>query len=103
MIFFFSRRRRHTTCALVTGVQTCALPIFAGRLPSAQSGAAGAGRAGAGYAGAVWHGRGARPMMRPIMRMAWPFLLLGIAVIAAAAQLDELGRASGRARGGQYV
>src|SRR3546814_8583328 len=27
MIFFFSSRRRHTRCALVTGVQTCALPI----------------------------------------------------------------------------
>src|SRR3546814_10885845 len=27
MIFFFSSRRRHTSCALVTGVQTCALPI----------------------------------------------------------------------------
>src|SRR3546814_3544941 len=25
--FFFSSRRRHTSCALVTGVQTCALPI----------------------------------------------------------------------------
>src|SRR3546814_1057742 len=25
--FFFSSRRRHTGCALVTGVQTCALPI----------------------------------------------------------------------------
>src|SRR3546814_3498174 len=25
--FFFSCRRRHTRCALVTGVQTCALPI----------------------------------------------------------------------------
>src|SRR3546814_19675072 len=36
MIFFFSSRRRHTRCALVTGVQTCALPIapaasFSGR------------------------------------------------------------------------
>src|SRR3546814_3664190 len=29
MFFFFSSRRRHTICALVTGVQTCALPIFA--------------------------------------------------------------------------
>src|SRR3546814_10311803 len=29
-IFFFSSRRRHTRCALVTGVQTCALPIFYG-------------------------------------------------------------------------
>src|SRR3546814_3252144 len=26
-LFFFSSRRRHTICALVTGVQTCALPI----------------------------------------------------------------------------
>src|SRR3546814_3231017 len=28
IVFFFSSRRRHTRCALVTGVQTCALPIF---------------------------------------------------------------------------
>src|SRR3546814_3819397 len=27
LFFFFSSRRRHTICALVTGVQTCALPI----------------------------------------------------------------------------
>src|SRR3546814_5624008 len=27
LIFFFSSRRRHTRCSLVTGVQTCALPI----------------------------------------------------------------------------
>src|SRR3546814_3038826 len=29
MLFFFSSRRLHTRCALVTGVQTCALPISA--------------------------------------------------------------------------
>src|SRR3546814_7302936 len=29
-LFFFSSRRRHTRCALVTGVQTCALPILKG-------------------------------------------------------------------------
>src|SRR3546814_11304475 len=29
-MFFFSSRRRHTRCALVTGVQTCALPISLG-------------------------------------------------------------------------
>src|SRR3546814_15085982 len=40
-VFFFSSRRRHTRCALVTGVQTCALPIYSaiapesGRLPEA--------------------------------------------------------------------
>src|SRR3546814_2472156 len=30
MWLLFSSRRRHTRCALVTGVQTCALPIFRG-------------------------------------------------------------------------
>src|SRR3546814_2053509 len=38
LLFFFSSRRRHTRCALVTGVQTCALPIYriqrADRVPS---------------------------------------------------------------------
>src|SRR3546814_4766848 len=28
LFFLFSSRRRHTRCALVTGVQTCALPIY---------------------------------------------------------------------------
>src|SRR3546814_4858913 len=28
LVFFFSSRRRHTRCALVTGVQTFALPIY---------------------------------------------------------------------------
>src|SRR3546814_9187359 len=35
-IFFFSSRRRHTRCALVTGVQTCALPISGGQHPAAE-------------------------------------------------------------------
>src|SRR3546814_17842835 len=39
---FFSRRTRHTRCALVTGVQTCALPI----LPHSRSDACNAGRGG---------------------------------------------------------
>src|SRR3546814_5207151 len=34
-MFFFSSRRRHTRCALVTGVQTCALPISFEQLISA--------------------------------------------------------------------
>src|SRR3546814_11502281 len=38
---FFSSRRRHTRCALVTGVQTCALPISA---PSFHCTASGTGR-----------------------------------------------------------
>ena len=32
LLFFFSSRRRHTRCADVTGVQTCALPILTGVL-----------------------------------------------------------------------
>src|SRR3546814_2046870 len=36
--FFFSSRRRHTRCALVTGVQTCALPISRNPMPSPNEG-----------------------------------------------------------------
>src|SRR3546814_1630455 len=43
-MFFFSSRRRHTRCALVTGVQTCALPIFVGRLNVIVSGGTGTGK-----------------------------------------------------------
>src|SRR3546814_1183165 len=38
--FFFSSRRRHTRCALVTGVQTCALPICVVAMLFASSGLA---------------------------------------------------------------
>src|SRR3546814_1461844 len=38
--FFFSSRRLHTRCALVTGVQTCALPIWAVERESAAQGLA---------------------------------------------------------------
>src|SRR3546814_1351670 len=34
-LFFFSSRRRHTRCALVTGVQTCALPISVAAIAAA--------------------------------------------------------------------
>src|SRR3546814_4805964 len=37
VIFFFSSRRRHTICALVTGVQTCALPIYTAQEKSRRS------------------------------------------------------------------
>src|SRR3546814_9377360 len=39
ILFFFSSRRRHTRCALVTGVQTCALPIW--QYPASQCAHAG--------------------------------------------------------------
>src|SRR3546814_12799753 len=51
--FFFSSRRRHTRCALVTGVQTCALPIC---------------ELADGRLGAARHGRhGARPRLRQLL------------------------------------
>src|SRR3546814_18818411 len=37
-VCFFSSRRRHTRCALVTGVQTCALPIYLRNLPATDGG-----------------------------------------------------------------
>src|SRR3546814_5054058 len=37
LLFFFSSRRRHTRCALVTGVQTCALPICGARCRTARA------------------------------------------------------------------
>src|SRR3546814_5228753 len=40
-IFFFSSRRRHTRCALVTGVQTCALPISPAEVQKMLAAAAG--------------------------------------------------------------
>src|SRR3546814_21005407 len=42
-MFLFSSRRRHPSCALVTGVQTCALPIYGGYELSGRFDAAGQG------------------------------------------------------------
>src|SRR3546814_15950286 len=74
-IFFFSSRRRHTRCALVTGVQTCALPIFAWRQLRDR-----------------WSAQGrAEPQLLDRIR---PFLR---------DQLEKIGRASCRERVCQYV
>src|SRR3546814_8418273 len=64
--FFFSSRRRHTRCALVTGVQTCALPIFGGGrrvwvgAAGALVGRGGRARVGGGGSAGVRRGRRAR-------------------------------------------
>src|SRR3546814_15848818 len=47
--FFFSSRRRHTRCALVTGVQTCALPIRARAWRRGYDGGAAWGKRAAPY------------------------------------------------------
>src|SRR3546814_19786460 len=46
VFFFFSSRRRHTRCALVTGVQTCALPIYSAQRRAGPGNAANQGRSG---------------------------------------------------------
>src|SRR3546814_5821775 len=48
-IFFFSSRRRHTRCALVTGVQTCALPISRGKRQRARRGTSDAKQLGSEF------------------------------------------------------
>src|SRR3546814_5910534 len=77
LMFFFSSRRRHTRCALVTGVQTCALPICCPVKPgsagtatglSPRSSAASSGRQIAGLSGTPWRKSFAAVMVPPIFR-----------------------------------
>src|SRR3546814_10265765 len=56
--FFFSSRRRHTRCALLTGVQTCALPIFA-RYHAKETGRGGFVRYWPGIGSRITHRRDA--------------------------------------------
>src|SRR3546814_9587444 len=55
--FFFSSRRRHTRCALVTGVQTCALPIFDARYEKVREGGVVGSQAVLIAIGIDWDGR----------------------------------------------
>src|SRR3546814_1295824 len=55
LVFFFSSMRRHTRFALVTGVPTCALPIFVGAALSPDgAGIASAVGDASGTASAIW-------------------------------------------------
>src|SRR3546814_2292023 len=95
---FFSSRRRHTRCALVTGVQTCALPISE-RFPLGGRGAGMAFRTGtltaeqaiAGSAELSW----SLPARSPLLKASALFVALDGAL--------EIGRASCRERVCQYV
>src|SRR3546814_9230862 len=86
--FFFSSRRRHTRCALVTGVQTCALPICAVTSPAARL----ACPARSGYSTIGCHTRGSRT------RTAWISQRPGSPCLNT-----QIGRASCRERVCQYV
>src|SRR3546814_3602230 len=92
--FFFSSRRRHTRCALVTGVQTCALPICIGR-------GIAIGLAEAGADVAVNYTRGEEAAAETVAAIE----ALGRQAKAYRASVadEEIGRASWRERVCQYV
>src|SRR3546814_2859372 len=85
--FFFSSRRRHTRCALVTGVQTCALPIYLGEetAPAAQ------------------RHRGSTRFAPQARKRSWPKVTTHMAGPRSQADLGQIGRASCRERVCQYV
>src|SRR3546814_9046656 len=105
MVLFFSSRRRHTICALVTGVQTCALPISGptdARTPT---------RACDSSRGAGWHAH-----VIPDSRPGTPFRHFprpppgpnphggcAFAPWRTAVTTAEIGRAACRVRVDQYV
>src|SRR3546814_3989724 len=88
-LFFFASRRRHTRCALVTGVQTCALPISVRAIP----------RGGLRLAG----DRGPAPAPRRAHAVAVPDSDGPRVGNASRGPLDQIGRASCRERVCQYV
>src|SRR3546814_18481265 len=99
VVFFFSSRRRHTRCALVTGVQTCALPISgAVRVTDRACDAAGPGPDARRLEAVARHGRavaaagrmrgrgGAGPETRPrraVERGRQPRARSGVALVPA--------------------
>src|SRR3546814_8219099 len=95
---FFSSIRRHTRCALVTGVQTCALPIY----PELQLDAlrrAGCERVFTEKASGARNGSvGAEAYIHPGFIKHLRYMLFG-----AKLPDEEIGRASCRARVCQYV
>src|SRR3546814_3625425 len=94
-VFFFSSRRRHTRCALVTGVQTCALPICA-----LLQGITVEGRA---YAGGWWEWLSPFSLLTGIS-LAIGYALLGSCwLIWKTTGAVQIGRASCRERVCRYV
>src|SRR3546814_12540605 len=75
LLFVFSSRRRHTRCALVTGVQTCALPIL--------------------FSGSLQKFMGEIPLPLAICRLIWGF--------SCAAHKEKRGRSEERRVGKECV
>src|SRR3546814_9413552 len=99
-LFFFSSRRRHTSCALVTGVQTCALPIcdlMRGPLHNFKGGSG--DEFGGGADGLLRHGSIVRTGYDKRRRRNLREQALGV----MAFDRREIGRASCRERVCKYV
>src|SRR3546814_6989366 len=94
LFVFFSSRRRHTRCALVTGVQTCALPISQYDNADLERRMLGAVEALKGDLAGLRTGRANTALLEPVH----------VQVYGAMMPLNqEIGRASCRERVCQYV
>src|SRR3546814_2598867 len=96
--FFFSSRRRHTRCALVTGVQTCALPICRLALIASMAGLT-SNYAYAAYGASKFGVVG----LATTLRYEYEPLGIGISCICPPEVKTQIGRASCRERVCQYV
>src|SRR3546814_10886541 len=98
-MFFFSSGRRHTRCALVTGVQTCALPIL-------EVEARGDRASGQGLDARADHAVLAAQIVAGDVEIEAPAVRhLQVRLIAVMREIEpgEIGRASCRERVCQYV
>src|SRR3546814_1968202 len=97
LVFGFSSRRRHTRCALVTGVQTCALPILAAAFALVLKVVKVWNFAQAGLMGIAYY-----TMYLAIQKLGWPgyaaFVLGAAAAIAAALAMEVFGLQTFRRR-----
>src|SRR3546814_13234184 len=124
--YFFASRRRHTRCAVVTGVQTCALPITSLQDKLGVSVVV-ENKTGAGGRIAAQHVKNAGPnenvllLGNPAVMVVAPLVFESLAYdavkdfqpvslvteygfgVAVSADSQKIGRASGRWKGGQDV
>src|SRR3546814_6901154 len=108
-LFFFSSRKRHTRCALVTGVQTCALPICG--IVGGPVGAAIGAAVGQQVDPAIFKPKGREgPRLVDLKVQASTYgqqvpQLFGTMRVAGSViwATDQIGRASWRERGCPYV
>src|SRR3546814_9266871 len=97
-LFVFSSRRRHTRCALVTGVQTCALPIFTIRVFQGEREMAADNKL-LGQFDLV----GLPSAPRGVPQIEVTFDIDANGIVSVQAKDKEIGRASCRERGCKYV